>query len=78
MSKYRDRDEGFRQGQKEKPKCVTDEHLEYLDDLRESGVVNMFGARPYLQEEFPDLDDGAASSVLCYWMKTFEERHAKT
>ena len=26
--------------------------FEYLDDLRESGVTNMFGAGPYVQDEF--------------------------
>ena len=28
------------------------EYFEYLDDLRESGVTNMFGSAPYLAEEF--------------------------
>lgn len=57
----------------ERPPLVTDEHLEYLDDLRDSGTVNMFGARPYLQEAF-ELDRGMASKILSYWTETFEER----
>ena len=28
------------------------EVFDYLDILRESGVTNMFGATPYIQEEF--------------------------
>jgi len=32
----------------ERPEIVTDEHLDYLDELRESGVTNMFGAGAYL------------------------------
>lgn len=37
------------------------EHKEYLDELRESGVTNMFGAVPYLQEEFGvDKKEGKA------------------
>lgn len=28
------------------------EYFEYLDELRESGVTNMFGAAPYLVSEF--------------------------
>ena len=36
----------------ERPDIVTDEHLEYLDDLRESGVTNMFGAGSYLEDNF--------------------------
>ena len=28
------------------------DYFEFLDDLRESGVTNMFGSAPYLAEEF--------------------------
>ena len=31
---------------------MNNEYYEYLDALRESGVVNMFGAGTYLQDEF--------------------------
>ncbi len=55
------------------PDYVTVAHLVYLDELRESGVTNMFGAGSYLQEEF-DLDRTAARKILSYWMQTFEER----
>jgi hypothetical protein len=55
-----------------RPTFVTDEHLQYLDNLRESGECNMFGARPYLTNEFPDLDIIQAMSVLNYWMETFD------
>ncbi len=57
-----------------KPECVTEDHLEFLDDLRESGVTNMFGATPYVQEAFPELRPGQARKVLTYWMETFSER----
>jgi hypothetical protein len=55
-------------------KCRT-VHLEFLDDLRKSGVTNMFGAVPYLRDAF-DLTRDEASKILSYWMKTFgqEER----
>ena len=48
-----------------------DEYFEYLDQLRESGVTNMFGAVPYLQAEFPELsfDRARASQVLQLWMQ---------
>ena len=58
-----------------KPPFVTDAHLEYLDDLRESGVTNMFGARPYLNRKFRKLSDDQAAQVLTYWMRTFSARH---
>ncbi len=59
----------------EKPTKLTDEHLEYLDELRESGVTNMFGASGYLVREF-DLTKDEAREILSYWMKTFGERRA--
>ena len=59
----------------ERPTIVEDEHLEYLDDLRESGATNMFGARPWLMNAF-EMDDEDARTVLLYWMKSFSERHA--
>lgn len=73
MSKYYDRQKGFETGNeaKTRPECVTDEHLEYLDELRESGATNMLGARPYLMDAFPVLSEEEASTVLGYWMKSF-------
>ena len=47
------------------------EHKEYLDQLRESGVTNMFGAGSYLQEEF-GMDKHEARKVLSEWMRTFK------
>lgn len=54
-----------------RPEGMTDEHLEFLDILRESGATNMFGAIPYLMREFKDLSEDTARSYLSYWMKTF-------
>ena len=48
--------------------------FEYLDDLRESGETNMFGARPYLEDEF-ELNKSDAGVILSEWMTTFSERH---
>lgn len=61
----------------EKPEIVTDEYLDYLDSLRESGITNMFGAGPYLTNAFPELDKDDARKVLSYWMRSFGERHPK-
>jgi len=60
----------------ERPEIVEDDHLEYLDVLRESGVTNMYGAGPYLQREF-EIDQKDAHAILSYWMKSFSERHPK-
>ena len=53
-----------------RPENVTDDHLDYLDNLRESGVTNMFGAGEYLEEEF-SLDKKEAKEILLYWMASF-------
>jgi len=48
----------------------------YLDALRESGMVNMFGAGPHLAQEF-GLGQREAVKVLAEWMWTFSERHPR-
>ena len=53
---------------------MTEEHLTYLDQLRESGITNMYGAVPYLIEAFPELEKREAAEIVIYWMKTFSER----
>ena len=65
------------------PPFVTEEHLIFLDELRESGDTNMYGAGSYLDAKFPELSDGSPSfhsspkarEILAYWMKSFSERH---
>lgn len=47
----------------------------FLDDLRESGITNMWGAGVYLQEVF-EVTKIEARDVLLEWMKTFSERKA--
>ena len=46
----------------------------FLDDLRESGQTNMFGAAPVLQEVF-GVTRHEAKDLLLNWMQTFAERH---
>jgi hypothetical protein len=58
-----------------KPDIVTDEHLEYLDTLRESGATNMFAAAPYIEAEF-GVSRNDARTICSYWMQTFSERHS--
>ena len=53
-----------------RPRFVTDEHLVYLDDLRESGVTNMYGAGSYIEDEFA-LSSQEATHILHYWMDSF-------
>jgi hypothetical protein len=43
----------------------------YLDNLRKQGVVNMFGAAPYLVKQF-DIPIDQANKILAQWMKEFK------
>ncbi|KKL59926.1 hypothetical protein LCGC14_2210470 [marine sediment metagenome] len=51
-----------------------EDHFVFLDELRESGVTNMYGAGSYLEEEF-GLNRKKASTILGEWMRTFSDRH---
>ena len=56
----------------EKPKVEDlEEMLEYLDELRESASINMFGAGTELRDEYPRLSRMEARAVVRYWMETF-------
>lgn len=68
----------------DRPEFSTDEQLEFLDNLREDGRINMFGAGFLLDAAFPELREGKlfervgssissprAKEVLSYWMETF-------
>jgi hypothetical protein len=47
------------------------EVFQYLDELRESGRTNMWGASDYLVLEM-DLERDEARRVLRLWMDTFD------
>lgn len=48
------------------------EIFEYLNDLRESGITNMFGASSYIENEF-NMGRSEAKNILLLWMKNFKE-----
>jgi|TARA_B110000091_G_scaffold175175_1_gene189543 hypothetical protein len=48
------------------------EYFDYLVELRDSGVTNMWGAGPYLEDKFW-LTKQEAKDVLVAWIKSFEE-----
>ena len=43
----------------------------YLEELRRSGVTNMFRATPYLMEEF-GLEKNEARKILMDWMNNYD------
>lgn len=49
-------------------------YFTYLDGLRDSSVVNMYGASPYLQATFWELRDDYTLSkeILAAWMDSFK------
>lgn len=47
---------------------MREEIFTFLNRLRESGAVNMFGATPYIEENF-DLDRKEAKQYLISWME---------
>ena len=61
----------------ERPEYVTEEHLVFLDNLRDSGATNMYGATPYIKDEYPELSRKEGKDLLLYWMKSFSERNPK-
>jgi len=56
-----------------RPDFVEDEHLEYLDDLRESGITNRYEAGTLFIKDFPMSYEDVNATVY-YWMTNFDER----
>lgn len=54
-----------------------DDVLEYLDELRESGVTNMYGASAYVEREYKmsGITKQQSIDLTGMWMDTFTERH---
>ena len=56
-----------------------EKYFAYLEQLRQSGETNMFGAVPYLQREFSELsfDRNKAAQVLRTWMDSSQKKEAE-
>ena len=56
-----------------------DKYFRYLDQLRESGETNMWGAAEYLERTFSELtcDHKRSREILFSWMRYTEKRHAE-
>lgn len=48
------------------------QYYEFLEELRKSGVTNMWGAAPFLQAEF-DISAAEARDILLDWIKNYSE-----
>ena len=47
---------------------MMEKYFDFLDDLRDSGETNMFGAAPYLQAEFPELRGDRKKPTKSSWL----------
>jgi hypothetical protein len=47
-----------------------EQYFSYLDKLRESGIIDMLAASPYLEATF-GLDHTEATRVLLAWVRTY-------
>ena len=59
---------------------IMEEYEEYyktLEAIRRTGVVNMWGAAPYLKECYPDLDYNEAKRILLNWISNYNELNKK-
>jgi hypothetical protein len=52
-------------------KVLTQEHHEYLIQLRDSGETNMWGAAPYIQRYF-GVSYVDAKDILIQWIESFK------
>lgn len=65
------------ESEKEKFGDISQEEIsKYLNELRKSGVTNMFGATPYIEKEF-GISKEDARKALSYWMKNFKKNESK-
>lgn len=53
-------------------KDLQKEIFEYLVEVRDSGVVNMWGAAPYVQRKF-NISIDEAGDYLVAWIKSFDK-----
>ena len=53
-----------------------EQYYKTLEDIRKSGITNMFGAAPYLAA-YEDIDERLARQVLTNWMHNYNELNKK-
>lgn len=59
--------------QTKRPAFVTSDHLNYLDELRSTGLVNMFDAWWFIRHEF-GANEETAKKILSYWIEAFGDK----
>ena len=57
-------------------RAIKEEHYEYykeLEAIRQSGICNMWGARPYLMIRCYELTEDEAAEILLEWIENYDE-----
>ena len=54
-----------------------EEYYQMLENIRQSGITNMFGAAPYLKEFCPELSHEESKEILLSWMSNYNELNEK-
>jgi hypothetical protein len=54
-----------------------EEYYKVLEGIRRTGVVNMFGAAPYLKEFCPELSEKESKEILCNWIHNYNKLNEK-
>lgn len=54
-----------------------EEYYQVLENIRQSGITNMFGAAPYLKEFCPELSHKLAQAILVNWIRNYDELNKK-
>ncbi len=49
---------------------MSKEHINYITELSNAGVVNIEAAVPYLVEKFPELDTEQAKKIINEWINS--------
>lgn len=56
---------------------TTNKYWLFLEQLRRSGVTNMYGAVPYLMVAFDELSQDDAKRILIDWMQNYNRNDYK-
>ena len=54
-----------------------EEYYQMLENIRQSGITNMFGAAPVLREFCPELSRSQSKEILCNWIHNYTELNKK-
>lgn len=52
-------------------------YYQKLENIREDGICNMWGASPYLKEAYPDLSYEQCTDILLSWIANYDELNSK-